>query len=233
MLAAQRTPANPLNLIRLVPAEGAWVRISALGVFLRCFGTASHGSRRRQPPKPRSSMKSSSPPPAAGPLADLPGRASRCSTRDTLRDAGAQHFEDVLALVPNLNWAAGTSRPRYFQLRGIGEVQQYQGAPNPSVGFLIDDIDFTGVGCRRRCSTSSRSRCCAGRRAHLRRQRAGRTDQRAHARIPARNSSCTAKLTGADLRHARCRYRHRRWIRRRRCRLAVGRAALSERRLPP
>lgn len=64
----------------------------------------------------------------------------------TLRDAGVQHFEDVLGLIPDLNWAAGTSRPRFFQLRGIGEVEQYQGAPNPSVGFLIDDIDFSGVG---------------------------------------------------------------------------------------
>lgn len=65
---------------------------------------------------------------------------------ETLRDAGVQHFEDVLGMIPDLNWAAGTSRPRFFQLRGIGEVEQYQGAPNPSVGFLIDDIDFSGVG---------------------------------------------------------------------------------------
>jgi iron complex outermembrane recepter protein len=64
----------------------------------------------------------------------------------TLRDAGQQHFEDALALVPNLNWAGDTSRPRYFQLRGIGELEQYQGAPNPSIGFLIDDIDFSGLG---------------------------------------------------------------------------------------
>jgi len=64
----------------------------------------------------------------------------------TLRSAGVQHFEDVLGMIPDLNWAAGTSRPRFFQLRGIGEVEQYQGAPNPSVGFLIDDIDFSGVG---------------------------------------------------------------------------------------
>jgi iron complex outermembrane recepter protein len=64
----------------------------------------------------------------------------------TLAIAGVQHFEDVLGLIPNLNWAAGTSRPRYFQLRGIGELDQYQGAPNSSVGFLIDDIDFSGVG---------------------------------------------------------------------------------------
>jgi outer membrane receptor protein involved in Fe transport len=63
-----------------------------------------------------------------------------------LEAAGLQHLQDVLGLVPNLSWAGGTSRPRYFQLRGVGELEQYQGAPNPSVGFLIDDIDFSGVG---------------------------------------------------------------------------------------
>ncbi|MEP6547886.1 MAG: TonB-dependent receptor plug domain-containing protein [Gammaproteobacteria bacterium] len=78
-------------------------------------------------------------------VADLP-QSVTVLDRDTLRAAGVQHFEDVLSLVPDLNWAAGTSRPRFFQLRGIGEVEQYQGAPNPSVGFLIDDIDFSGVG---------------------------------------------------------------------------------------
>jgi iron complex outermembrane receptor protein len=78
-------------------------------------------------------------------LEELPGSAS-VLTGATLRDAGQEHFEDVLPLVPNLNWAGDTSRPRYFQIRGIGELQQYQGAPNPSVGFLIDDIDFSGLG---------------------------------------------------------------------------------------
>jgi outer membrane receptor protein involved in Fe transport len=66
--------------------------------------------------------------------------------KKTLGDAGQQHFQDVLALVPNLGWAGGTSRPRFFQIRGIGEREQYEGAPNPSVGFLIDDIDFSGLG---------------------------------------------------------------------------------------
>src|ERR1700680_4118800 len=78
-------------------------------------------------------------------VAELP-QSVTVIDRDTLRGAGVQHFEDVLGLIPDLNWAAGTSRPRFFQLRGIGEVEQYQGAPNPSVGFLIDDIDFSGVG---------------------------------------------------------------------------------------
>ncbi len=81
----------------------------------------------------------------ASSIAELP-QSVTVLDEDTLREAGVQHFEDVLALIPDLNWAAGTSRPRFFQLRGIGEVEQYQGAPNPSVGFLIDDIDFSGVG---------------------------------------------------------------------------------------
>jgi iron complex outermembrane recepter protein len=64
----------------------------------------------------------------------------------TIESAGVQHFQDLLGMVPNLNWSAGTSRPRFFQLRGIGELEQWQGAPNPSVGFLIDGVDFSGVG---------------------------------------------------------------------------------------
>src|SRR5450631_879886 len=78
-------------------------------------------------------------------VAELPQSVSVLRL-DTLRAASVQHFEDVLGLIPDLNWASGTSRPRFFQLRGVGEVEQYQGAPNPSVGFLIDDIDFSGVG---------------------------------------------------------------------------------------
>jgi len=77
--------------------------------------------------------------------ADLPQSVSVLDA-GTVQAAGVQHFEDVLAMIPNLSWASGSSRPRFFQLRGIGEVEQYQGAPNPSVGFLIDDIDFSGVG---------------------------------------------------------------------------------------
>ena len=64
----------------------------------------------------------------------------------TLRLVARQHFEDVLSVVPNLHWAGATSRPRFFQIRGVGEREQWQGAPNPSVGFLIDDIDFSGIG---------------------------------------------------------------------------------------
>lgn len=78
-------------------------------------------------------------------LQDVPSSVTVLDSQ-TLKEAGQQHFQDVLGLVPNLNWAAATSRPRFFQLRGIGETEQYTGAPNPSVGFLIDDIDFSGLG---------------------------------------------------------------------------------------
>ena len=79
------------------------------------------------------------------PLIDVPLSISVLDEQ-TLRDAGEQHFEDVLASVPNLHWASATSRPRFFLIRGIGEREQWEGAPNPSVGFLIDDVDFSGVG---------------------------------------------------------------------------------------
>lgn len=78
-------------------------------------------------------------------LVDVPNSVTVLD-RQTLKDAGQQHFEDVLGLVPNLNWAGASSRPRFFQIRGIGEREQYEGAPNPSVGFLIDDIDYSGLG---------------------------------------------------------------------------------------
>jgi outer membrane receptor protein involved in Fe transport len=57
-----------------------------------------------------------------------------------------QHFEELINVIPNLNWSGDGHRARYFQIRGVGELEQYQGAPNPSIGFLIDDIDFSGIG---------------------------------------------------------------------------------------
>ena len=61
-------------------------------------------------------------------------------------DQAVNHFEELSYLVPNLNFAASDSRARYFQIRGIGERSGYQGTPNSSVGFLIDDIDYSGQG---------------------------------------------------------------------------------------
>jgi iron complex outermembrane recepter protein len=81
----------------------------------------------------------------AAPAIEVPASVTVLAGQ-TLRDAGRANLEDVLGLIPNLNWAGDTSLPRYFQLRGIGELEQYQGAPNPSVGFLVDDVDFSGLG---------------------------------------------------------------------------------------
>jgi outer membrane receptor protein involved in Fe transport len=66
--------------------------------------------------------------------------------RDELRATTQQHFEEAIRSVPNLNLSGEGSRARYFQLRGVGELEQYEGAPNPSIGFIVDDIDFSGLG---------------------------------------------------------------------------------------
>ncbi|SVC72780.1 uncharacterized protein METZ01_LOCUS325634, partial [marine metagenome] len=60
--------------------------------------------------------------------------------QEVLIDQPVKHFEQLTLLIPNLNWAGGSSRPRYFQIRGIGERSGYEGTPNSSVGFIIDDI---------------------------------------------------------------------------------------------
>ena len=65
--------------------------------------------------------------------------------QETIDSASVQHFEELIALVPNMNWSGDGARARYFQLRGIGELEQYEGAPNPSIGFIIDDIDLSGI----------------------------------------------------------------------------------------
>jgi len=77
--------------------------------------------------------------------AGWPGGATVVARR-TVEDAAVVHLEELLPLVPSLSWAGASSRPRYFLLRGVGELEQYQGAPNPSVGFLVDEIDFSGIG---------------------------------------------------------------------------------------
>jgi len=85
--------------------------------------------------------------------ADLLGRAASelpasvaVLDAQEIDEAAIQHFEELMLSVPNLNWSGEGNRARYLQIRGVGELEQYEGAPNPSVGFLIDDIDFSGIG---------------------------------------------------------------------------------------
>ncbi|MBI5770141.1 MAG: TonB-dependent receptor [Verrucomicrobia bacterium] len=64
-----------------------------------------------------------------------------------LRSGAVKHFADLADEIPNLTFTGATSRPRYLQIRGIGENSQYEGeTPDSTVRFLVDDLDFTGLG---------------------------------------------------------------------------------------
>ena len=58
----------------------------------------------------------------------------------------AQHIEEILNLAPNVNVSSGASRGQYYQIRGIGERSQFNAPLNPSVGLIIDGVDFSRTG---------------------------------------------------------------------------------------
>ena len=58
----------------------------------------------------------------------------------------AQHLDQILGMAPNLNYAAGASRGRFLQARGIGERSQFKDPLDASVGMIIDGADFSGIG---------------------------------------------------------------------------------------
>jgi len=80
-------------------------------------------------------------------LLETDGGVTVISKRE-ISTSSEPHFQKLLHHVPNLNWAGGSSRPRYFQIRGMGERSQFagDGPPNYSVGYTIDDIDLSGIG---------------------------------------------------------------------------------------
>jgi outer membrane receptor protein involved in Fe transport len=78
-------------------------------------------------------------------LRDVPASITILGSEE-IESRAVQHFEELINSIPNVNWSGDGHRARYFQIRGVGELEQYQGAPNPSVGLLIDDIDFSGIG---------------------------------------------------------------------------------------
>ncbi|MEM1412177.1 MAG: TonB-dependent receptor [Pseudomonadota bacterium] len=65
---------------------------------------------------------------------------------DAIEARTATHLEQLLNLAPNVNFSSGASRGRFFQVRGIGERSQFVEPVNPSVGLVIDGMDFTGIG---------------------------------------------------------------------------------------
>lgn len=66
--------------------------------------------------------------------------------QEAIDNRGAVHLEQLLALAPNVNISSGASRGRFIQIRGIGERSQFVEPINPSVGLIIDGMDFTGIG---------------------------------------------------------------------------------------
>lgn len=83
--------------------------------------------------------------PFTTPLKEVP-QSTTVVKGELLEEKGDTSFQSQIESVPNLTFAAGTARPRFFQIRGVGELEQYNGAPNPSVATIVDGIDFSGLG---------------------------------------------------------------------------------------
>ncbi len=75
----------------------------------------------------------------------LAGSVAVVSEQDAKRTS-AQHLDDLLNQFANVNFTAGASRGRYLQVRGIGERSEFVDTINPSVGILIDGIEYSGLG---------------------------------------------------------------------------------------
>ncbi|MFP4351688.1 MAG: TonB-dependent receptor [Puniceicoccaceae bacterium] len=67
-------------------------------------------------------------------------------TGESLQDPNTSHLEDLVLDTPNLTFAGGSSRARFFQIRGIGEYDNFVEPVTPSVGLVVDGIDFSGFG---------------------------------------------------------------------------------------
>ena len=64
-------------------------------------------------------------------------------SQNTITERAAQHLQDILNAVPNVTWAAGASRSRFVQIRGVGDLEQYYDPKYyPSVGMMLDDLEL-------------------------------------------------------------------------------------------
>mgnify|MGYP000221075429 CR=1 FL=1 len=115
-------------------------RILALALFLPLLSQAQNTEPTELAPLVVSSD------PTDSSLPTFSTSNTRLSVED-FEDAQAHHLQDTLGMVPNLTYAGATSRPRYLQLRGVGERSQFagEGPPNFSVGVFMDDIDLSGL----------------------------------------------------------------------------------------
>ncbi|MEW9798196.1 TonB-dependent receptor [Alteromonas sp. CYL-A6] len=77
-------------------------------------------------------------------LDQLSASATVINTTRLLTRQGT-HIDSALGIAPNVNVSTGASRGRFIQIRGIGERSQFAEPVNPSVSFLVDDFDFSGL----------------------------------------------------------------------------------------
>ncbi|KAA1158633.1 TonB-dependent receptor [Pseudoalteromonas fuliginea] len=59
---------------------------------------------------------------------------------------GASYLDEILGSTANVNFTSGASRGRYIQIRGVGLRSQFVDPINPSVGLVIDGINYSGLG---------------------------------------------------------------------------------------
>src|SRR5690554_5262508 len=78
-------------------------------------------------------------------IEDVPASVSVLQ-QDDIQQRNAEHLEHALAMAPNVNLASGASRGRFFQIRGVGERSQFVDPINPSVGLVIDGINYSSLG---------------------------------------------------------------------------------------
>jgi outer membrane receptor protein involved in Fe transport len=78
-------------------------------------------------------------------LSDLPG-SNFVLSEALIVDRQARHLQDLVGVLPNVNFTAGSSRGKFIQIRGICERSQFSEPVNPSIGLLLDDIDISGLG---------------------------------------------------------------------------------------
>lgn len=75
---------------------------------------------------------------------ELPASTSILSAQD-IEQRQAQFLSEMLDSASNVNFNSGAGRARFVQIRGIGERSQFTEPYNPSVGFFVDDLDFSGT----------------------------------------------------------------------------------------
>jgi outer membrane receptor protein involved in Fe transport len=75
-------------------------------------------------------------------LSQVSNSVSVISEKD-IYDKSSQSFIETIAATPNVNFSSGASKAKYIQIRGIGERSQFTTPVNPSVGIIVDGIDFS------------------------------------------------------------------------------------------